>query len=90
MLYLEGWGMGDPLDQDVQALKVWLDQAWRYIAQESLSRFERREMRNQMKRVEETLRLALGKIASRDRAKAQRYSDNIRPRSRPNMRLLGI
>jgi hypothetical protein len=82
--------MADTLDQDVQALKVWLDKAWRYVAAPSLSRFERREMRNQMKRAEETLRLALGKVAARDRAKSQRYDEDVKPRSRPNMRLLGL
>ena len=82
--------MDDPLDQDVQALKVWLEKAWRYIALASLSRFERQEMRNQMKSVEETLRVALEKAAARDRAIAQNYNENVGTRSQPSMRLLGI
>jgi len=82
--------MDDPLDQDVQALKVWLEKAWRYIALASLSGFERQEMRNQMKSVEETLRVALEKAAARDRAIAQNYYENVGTRSQPSMRLLGI
>jgi len=82
--------MSDTLDQDVQALKVWLDKAWRYVAVPSLSRFERQEMRNQMKRAEETLRVALKKVAARDRAISENYNENHAPRSRPDMRLLGI
>lgn len=58
----------DALDQDVQALKDWLGKAWRYIAQESHTRFDRREMRQQMKLVEEKLRIALQKVEARDNA----------------------
>ena len=82
--------MGDTLDQDVQALKVWLDKAWSYVALPSLSRFERQEMRNQMKRAEETLRVALARVAVRDRAICQSYNEDLKSRSRPEMRLLGI
>jgi hypothetical protein len=55
-----------------------------------LSGFERQEMRNQMKSVEETLRVALEKAAARDRAIAQNYNENVGTRSQPSMRLLGI
>jgi hypothetical protein len=58
--------MSDTLDQDVQALKEWLGQAWRYLAQPSLTRFQRQEMRNQMKMADAELRAGLQKIASRD------------------------
>jgi len=82
--------MADTLDQDVRALKVWLDKAWRYVAVPSLSRYERQEMRNQMKRAEDTLRVALREVAARDRAMAESYNEKVKPRSRPDMRLLGI
>jgi len=59
--------MSDSLDQDVQALKEWLGQAWRYLAQPSLTRFQRQEMRNQMKLADAKLRAGLEKIASRDK-----------------------
>ena len=66
MLYLERW-RPDTLDQDVQALKEWLGQAWRYLAQPSLTRFQRQEMRNQMRLADAKLRAGLQKIASRDK-----------------------
>ena len=59
--------MSDTLDQDVQALKEWLGQAWRYLAQPSLTRFQRQEMRNQMRLADATLRAGLQKIARRDK-----------------------
>jgi hypothetical protein len=59
--------MADALDQDVQALKEWLRQAWRYLAQPSLTRFDQKEMRQQMKLVEAKLRIGLQKMAAKDR-----------------------
>src|SRR6516164_9821090 len=59
--------MSDTLDQDVQALKEWLGKAWRYLAQPSLTRFQRQEMRNQMRLADAKLRAGLQKIASRDK-----------------------
>ena len=59
--------MSDTLDQDVQALKEWLGQAWRYLAQPSLTRFQRQEIRNQMRLADAKLRAGLQKIASRDK-----------------------
>ena len=59
--------MSETLDQDVQALKEWLGQAWRYLAQPSLTRFQRQEMRKQMRLADEKLRAGLQKIAFRDK-----------------------
>jgi hypothetical protein len=64
---LKDGAMSDTLDQDVQALKEWLGQAWRYLAQPSLTRFQRQEMRNQMRLADAKLRAGLQKIASRDK-----------------------
>ena len=58
----------DTIDQDVQALKEWLRKAWCYLAQPAHTRFDRREMRQQMKLAEEKLRLALRKVAARESA----------------------
>jgi hypothetical protein len=63
---LEGEPVADTLDQDVQALKEWLRQAWSYLAQPSLTRFDQKEMRQQMKLVEAKLRVGLQKMAARD------------------------
>ena len=60
---LKGWPQVDTLDQDVQALKAWLTKAWRYLAQPSHTRFDRQEMRQQMKLVEAKLRIGLNKYS---------------------------
>jgi hypothetical protein len=47
-------GYGEALRRTaiLQALKEWLTGAWRYLAQPSLTRYERREVRNMMKQVQ--------------------------------------
>lgn len=62
------WGgrVADTLDQDVQALKDWLRSAWRYVGDPSLTRFERRELRNLMRQADEGLRAGLQKLAARN------------------------
>jgi len=71
-------------------LKEFLDKAWRYLASPSLSRFQRQEMRNQMRLTEETLRIALKNIASRERALVQNYNQRHKLRSPPALRLLSF
>ena len=82
--------MGDTLDQDVHALKQFLDKAWHYLASPSLSRFQRQEMRNQMRLTEETLRIVLKKVAARDRALVQIFNVRHKLRSPPTLRLLSF
>ena len=57
--------MADTLEQDVHALKEWLRAAWRYLAEPSLTRFDRRELRNLMKEADPALRAGLQKLAAR-------------------------
>jgi hypothetical protein len=64
--------MADTLDQDVQALKEWLRIAWRYVADPSITRFERRELRNYMKEADAALRTGLQKIVARERPRKER------------------
>ena len=71
--------MADTLDQDLQALKEWLAGAWRYLAQPSLTRYERREVRNMMKQADEALRLGLQKRASREVGKESRETSVASP-----------
>jgi len=64
--------MADELNQDVQALKNWLRDAWRYLASNpSLTPFGRRELRNSMKQVESTLRTAISQLTARQKARMQ-------------------
>lgn len=85
--------MVDPMDENVRILKAWIVQAWRYLGQSTLTRFERREMRNQMKDADAALRLGLQKCAERDRKQRERIKDHHRTDSSSryqNMRLLNI
>jgi hypothetical protein len=62
--------MTDALDQDVQALRNWLRDAWRFLASNpSLTPFERREFRNSMMQVESTLRAAISQLAAKESAR---------------------
>jgi hypothetical protein len=79
--------VADTLDQDVQALKEWLRKAWRYLAQPAHTRFDRQEMRQQMKLVEGKLRIALQKVAARDDAPTLTPD---RPGASPDWRLLKV
>jgi hypothetical protein len=64
--------MADALDQDVQALRDWLRDAWRFlVSNPSLTPFDRRELRNSMKHVETTLRAGIAQLAAEQRAKTQ-------------------
>jgi lysyl-tRNA synthetase class I len=86
---LEGRAVADTLDQDVQALQEWLKKAWRYLAQPAHTRFDRQEMRQQMKLVEAKLRIGLQKVAAR--SAARHTATHARPgASPPDWRLLKI
>jgi hypothetical protein len=80
--------VADTLDQDVQALKEWLAKAWRYLAQPAHTRFDRQEMRQQMKLVEAKLRIGLQKVAARDGT--TRVQDGNAERPQPAWRLLKV
>lgn len=84
--------MIDPLDEDVRILKAWIDQAWRHLGQPTLTCFERREMRNQMKDADAALRLGLQKCAERDRKQRERINAHHAGsgNKHQNMRLLNI
>jgi hypothetical protein len=56
-----------PVSDKSKCLKEWLVQAWRYLAQPSLTRFQRQEMRNRMSLADAKLRAGLQKIACRDK-----------------------
>jgi hypothetical protein len=69
-LYLGKVGpMADALERDVQALKEWLRQAWNYLGQGSLTRFERQEIRNQIKQTDAELKKCLQMIAAQSQAR---------------------
>jgi hypothetical protein len=68
-------------------LQEWLRQAWRYLAELSLTRFQRQELRNYMKEADAALRAGLEKLAARDRIRRERYNTapSVKP---PDFRIL--
>ena len=49
----------EALDRTILDLKEWLNGAWRHLAKPSLTKFERRELRNEMKQCNVELRRCL-------------------------------
>ena len=80
--------MGDVLEQDVQALKEWLRSAWHQLAEPSMARFDRRELRNYMKEVEAALRTGFEKLAEKERVKLRAYNTGPSTLPVPDFRIL--
>lgn len=73
-------------DSDVRALQALLTKGWSYLAEPTLTHYQRQEMRNQMKLTEQALRAAL----ARAEARLQMPLTPPRSRSRPCMRLMNL
>lgn len=82
--------MADTLEQDVQALKEWLSKAWRYLGEPALTRFERQEVRNQIKQTDAELRACLQKQAAQNQTRSKATDAPVRTMSRPGFRILNI
>ena len=63
--------MAETLDDDVLALTGWLRGAWRYLADPTLTSFERCEMRYYMKDAETALHAGLKRILGREKARRE-------------------
>jgi len=82
--------MGDTLERDVQALKEWLRQAWTYLAHPSLTRYERQEIRNQIKQTDAELKKCLQLIAAQNQARQMTRPPPVLTVPRPDFRILNI
>ena len=82
--------MADTLDQDLEALKEWLGNAWRQLAQPSMTRFDRRELRNYMRQAETALQIASKRAAERDNRRRELFNAPNGSRPAPDLRLLNI
>lgn len=82
--------MADTLERDVQALKEWLRHAWSYLAHPSLTRFERQEIRNQIKQTDAELKKCLQLIAAQNQARRRSLPEPVRSTPRPDFRILNI
>ena len=63
----------DALERNILDLKDWLSGAWRHLARPSLTKFERRELRNEMNRCSVELRRCL-ELVSNERARRRTAS----------------
>ena len=82
--------MADTLERDVLALKEWLRQAWSYLAHPSLTRFERQEIRNQIKQTDAELKKCLQLIAAQNQARRVSPRPSAEAVRRPDFRILNI
>jgi hypothetical protein len=82
--------MADTLERDVHALKEWLRQAWRYLGQPSLTRFERQEIRNQIRETDAQLRVCLQILAKRNQARGVTQEPPAQTLPRPEFRFLNL
>jgi len=80
--------MGDALAQDVQALREWLRSAWHQLAQPSMTRFDRQELRNYMREAETALRKGFGKLVEEERVKLEIYNTGSSTLAVPDFRIL--
>jgi hypothetical protein len=82
--------MADVLERDVQALKEWLRQAWSYLAHPSLTRFERQEIRNQIKQTDAELKKCLQQIAAQNQARRRMLPPILQAAARPDFRIFDL
>ena len=82
--------MADTVERDVQALKEWLRQAWRFLGEGSLTRFERQEIRNQIKQTDAELRICLQRIAAQIQARRRSQPVPGETVERPDFRIFNI
>lgn len=73
-------------DRDIRALQEWLRRAWRQLGESSLTAFDRRELRNQMKQCSADLKAQLARAEAQQQSAPAR--DFGRPSRRPELRLL--
>ena len=65
------------LEGNIGELKEWLSDAWRQIARYSLTKFEHRELRREIKRCEAELRCCLGMIDAVHARSRMSVSENV-------------
>jgi hypothetical protein len=78
------------LDRNIVELKGWLNGAWRHLAKPSLTKFERRELRNEMKQCNVELRRCLELVRAERANRRTLSSPDLRPGfGNVDFRLLG-
>lgn len=75
------------LRNHIATLQRYLDSAWRRLSDPALTRYDRRELRNQMKQADGALRRCLGLVSQVAPAQGRGGNDNGRF-ARPDLRFL--
>lgn len=78
------------LDRNIIELKAWLNAAWRHLAKSSLTKFERGELRNEMKQCNTELRRCLELVRTERASRRKQSSADMRSDAiRVNFKLIG-
>jgi hypothetical protein len=75
------------LRNHIVTLQRYLDSAWQRLSDPALTRYDRRELRNQMKQADGALRRCLGLVSEATPAQGQGRNDNGRF-AKPDLRFL--
>ena len=67
------------LDRSINELKQWLNGAWRHLAKPSLTKFERRELRNEIKQCNVELRRCLELVRAERASRRQALAADLQP-----------
>ena len=67
------------LDRSINELKEWLNGAWRHLAKPSLTKFERRELSNEMKQCNVELRRCLDLVRAERANRRQASALDMQP-----------
>jgi hypothetical protein len=73
----------------VAKLDRWTLDVWRYLADPSMTRFGRQELRNYMKEAEAALRVGLQQLATKDKVRQEAYAKHSLGKF-PDFRVLNV
>jgi hypothetical protein len=72
----------------IHTLQRWLAAAWRRLGDPSLTAFDKRELRNQMKQADTALRKCLALSTELKSAQKAQGNSNVRAFAKPDLRFL--
>ena len=76
------------IQQHIATLQRWLSGAWRRLGDPSLTQFDKRELRNQMKQADAALRRCLTLSVELKSTQGKRGAADVRAFAKPDLRFL--
>jgi hypothetical protein len=76
------------IQHNIATLQRWLAGAWRRLGDPSLTQFDKRELRNQMKQADASLRRCLALSVELKSAKNNKGTADVRAFAKPDLRFL--